>query len=152
MTGLVRLFSAALCVAAVLTAGTAVADDEGAIKYRQAVMKAVGGHMSAMAAILQGRVPFTDNLKGHARAQAELARISGKVFPEGSDFGETRAKADIWAKPAEFEKAIAAFQTETAALAKVAESGDMGAFGGQFRKVGGTCKGCHDAFRAPEKE
>ncbi len=147
MTGFVRLFSAALCVAAVLATGAAVADDEGAIKHRQAIMKAVGGHMSAMAAILQGRVPFKEDLKGHAHAQAELAKIAEKVFPLGSDFGETGAKPEIWAKPEEFKQAVTAFQAETEALVKAAEGGDMGAFGAQFRKVGGTCKGCHDSFR-----
>jgi len=82
----------------------ALAQEEGAIKHRQAVMKAVGGHMGAMAAILKKQVPFTKDLGVHASAMAELAKIAVRIFPEGSDFGDTRAKEDIWAKPKEFAR------------------------------------------------
>jgi hypothetical protein len=30
----------------------------------------------------------------------------------------------------------------------VADSGDQAAFMGAFKTLGGTCKGCHDSFRA----
>ncbi|NCF28009.1 MAG: cytochrome c, partial [Gammaproteobacteria bacterium] len=48
-----------------LTAGTipsVSADDEAAIKYRQAVMKAVGGHMGGAVAIIKGKVPYKVDL------------------------------------------------------------------------------------------
>ncbi|MBT3306197.1 MAG: cytochrome c [Alphaproteobacteria bacterium] len=126
----------------------ALAQEEGAIKHRQSVMKAVGGHMGAMAAILKGQVPFTKDLKGHAHAMAELAKIAARVFPEGSDFGETRAKEDVWSKPKEFAKVVQAFITESAKLAKVSEGGDMAAFGAQFKAMGkNACGACHKAFR-----
>jgi len=123
--------------------GAASADDEGAIKHRQAVMKAVGGNMGAMVAILKGQVGFMEDMPLHARAMNELAQISAKVFPEGSDFGETDALEAIWEKPEDFKKAVQAFQVAAGALNKVAGSGDRGAIG----NLGKSCKGCHDDFR-----
>ncbi|NQV82698.1 MAG: cytochrome c [Rhodospirillales bacterium] len=129
-----------------------LAQEEGPIKHRQSVMKAVGGHMGAMAAILKGQVPFKGDLKAHANAMAALAKIAARAFPEGSDFGETRAKADIWSKPKEFATVVQAFITESAKLAKVAEGGDMAAFGAQFKAMGeNACGACHKAFREKQK-
>jgi cytochrome c556 len=127
-------------------------EEEGIIKHRQAVMKAVGGHFGAMAAILKGKVKFTGDLKTHARAVADLAGIAARVFPEGSDFGDTRAKEEIWAKPKEFQKILDAFKTESAKLVKVADGGDVKAFGDQFKALGkNACGACHKAFREKKK-
>ena len=121
---------------------------EGAIKYRQSVMKAVGGHMGAMAAILKKQVPFKKDLQVHANAMADLAKIAARVFPEGSDFGETRAKEEIWSKPKEFAKVIQVFITESGKLAKVAGNGDVNAFIAQFQVMGkNACGACHKQFR-----
>jgi len=131
-----------------LLAPPAAAQEEGVIKHRQAVMKAVGGHMGAMAAIVKGQVKFPGDLKVHAGAMADLAGIAERLFPEGSDFGDTRAKEDIWKKPAEFKKIVDAFKTESAKLAKAAEGGDMNAFGEQFKALGkNACGACHETFR-----
>ncbi len=133
-------------------AAPATAQEEGIIKHRQAVMKAVGGHMGAMGAILKGKVKFTGDLKTHARAMADLAVIAERVFPEGSDFGETRALPEIWDKPKEFKKVVDAFKTESAKLAKIAGGGDVKAFGDQFKAMGkNACGACHKAFREKKK-
>ena len=146
------LFAATLMTA---TLGLGIAPpavaQEGAIKHRQAIMKAVGGHMGAMGSILKGYVGFKGDLKGHAHAMAELSKIVERVFPEGSDFGETRALEAIWEKPKEFKAAVSAFQTQAATLAKVAEGGDMKAFGAQFKNLGEACGGCHKKFREKKK-
>lgn len=127
-------------------------EEEGIIKHRQAVMKAVGGHMGAMAAILKKQVPFTKDLQAHANAMADLAKIAARVFPEGSDFGETRAKEEIWTKPKEFAKVAQAFIAESETLAKVAGSGDITAFGAQFKAMGkNACAACHKQFREKKK-
>ncbi len=148
MKGYIRGLAAALAVVAALgLAGQASADTDGEIKYRQSVMKAVGGHMGAMATILKGKGGSKENLAGHAHAMAELSKIAGGIFPEDSDFGETRALPVIWEKPVEFKQALTAFQTEAAKLVQVAKGGDMNAFGAQFKNLGGACGGCHKKFR-----
>ncbi len=139
-----------------LTGGlqTAMADSEGAIKYRQSVMKAVGGHMGSIAMIVKGKGGNVADLKGHAHALAELARVAGGIFPDHSTplDGVTAAKPDIWDKPDEFKAVLSAFQAETAKLAKVADSGDMAAFGKQLGVVGkGTCGACHKTFRVKKQ-
>ncbi len=144
------LFAATLMTAALgigIATPAAAQEEEGAIKHRQWIMRAVGGHMGAMGSIIKGEVRFVDDLKGHARAMVELSKIVERVFPEGSDFGETRALESIWEKPKEFKQAITAFQTEAAKLAKIAEGSDGQAFVAQFKNLGKACGGCHKKFR-----
>jgi len=145
MLGLSRSLASAALAAVVLAAGAATAD-EGMIKYRQSVMKANAGHLGAVVAIIKGEVPFTDDLKGHTQAIAELAVIAGKVFPENSGTGETRALPAIWEKPDEFKKAYEAYQTAAANLAKTAETDPKGV-PAAVGALGKTCKGCHDDFQ-----
>ena len=125
---------------------------EGAIKYRQSVMKAVGAHYSAMDSILKGTGGQARDLKVHADALAALAKVAAKVFPEGSDFGITRAKEDIWENPKEFKKVIQAFIDESAKLAKIAGSGKFKAAAAQFSTLGkNACATCHKKFREKKK-
>ncbi len=155
MRDVFRALSLGAMIIAVLGLGMAApatAQEEGAIKHRQWIMRAIGGHMGAMSSILKGEVDFTGDLKGHAHAMAELSKIAGRVFPEGSDFGETRALEAIWEKPEEFKKALTAFQTEAAKLAKVGEKGDPKTFLAQFKSLGKACGGCHKNFREKLKE
>ena len=148
MFGFSRSIASAAVAAAVLAAGAAAAD-EGMINYRQGVMKANGGHLEAVVAIIKGEVPFTDDLKVHTQALAELAVIAGKVFPEGSGKGETKALPAIWEKPEEFKKTYTAFQMAAANLAKTAETDPKGV-AAAVGELGKTCKGCHDDFRKKE--
>ena len=137
---------AAVAIATTMLAAPIVAD-EGAIAHRKAVMKAVGGHTGAIAAIVKGQVPFTDDIAGHAKALDDLAKISGKIFPDGSGDGDTDALPSIWEKPAEFRQAMETFQGAAANLAKVAEGGDRGAIAGALGDLGKACAGCHKPFR-----
>jgi cytochrome c556 len=138
-------------VAAVLglafTAQVAGADAEEMIKYRQAAMKSLGGHMGAMAQIVRGKVPFSAHMGGHAAAVAAVSREITPLFPEGSDFGETDALPEIWKKRAEFEKAAAGASKAADALVAAVKGGDKAAIGTAFDDVGKACKGCHDEFR-----
>ncbi|MCW9003442.1 MAG: cytochrome c [Rhodospirillales bacterium] len=134
--------------ALVVSAAPAMADGDGAIEHRKAIYSAVGGNMKAMVAILKGKVPFKDDLKVHARAMHELSMIAGRAFPEGSDFGETDAKEEIWKKPAEFKAAMEAFQKAAAGLDAAAATGQFQATADAVNALGKTCKNCHDTFRA----
>ena len=145
MFGLSRSLASGALVAVVLAAGAAAAD-EGMITYRQSVMKANAGHLTAVVTIIKGQVPFTDDLKVHTHALAELAIIAGHVFPEGSGTGETRALPAIWEKPEDFKKAYEAYQTAAANLAKTAET-DPKAVPAAVGELGKACKACHDNFQ-----
>ena len=125
------------------------ASGEAAIKYRKAVMKAVGGHMGSMGETLKNG----DSLGAvaqHAAAMADLAKMSADVFPENSGplDGKTEALPAIWDKPEDFKKVTMAFVAEAEKLAAVAKTGDKAAIGAQLGALGkNACKACHDDYR-----
>jgi cytochrome c556 len=87
-----------------------------------------------------------------SHAMRELASITPLIFPEGSDFGETRALEVIWQKPKEFKKVLDAFLAEATKLAEISHSGDKQAFGAQFKAMGkNACGACHKNFRGKKK-
>ena len=75
----------------------------------------------------------------------------GALFGPGTDKevgGEkTRVKPEFFQQPEKVRELAMAFNKEANELAKVAATGDVNAIKAQFGKTGGTCKGCHDAFR-----
>ncbi|MCB1691884.1 MAG: cytochrome c [Pseudomonadales bacterium] len=133
-------------LSAMLVANMAFADGDAEIKYRQAVMKAVGGHMASMGAILRGRTHLGD-LDVHANAMAELAQIVPTVFPEGSGDGKTEALPAIWEKADDFKKHVDEYVKAANDMADAANSGEMGRIGPAIQALGQSCKGCHDNFR-----
>jgi cytochrome c556 len=137
-------------IAAALIAATASAqaeEPENYIKYRQAVMKAIGGHTGAAGQIVRGKVSPEGALAMHADALAALNADISSLFPEGSDFGETRAKEEIWNDRAAFDKAAGDAKTATAAFAAAVAAGDKEKIGAAYRDVGESCKTCHKQFR-----
>ena len=107
---------AALALAAIcLTSSPAHADGASAIKYRQAVMASIGGHMRAMVAILRDPADLTL----HAEGMAALAGLGDRLFPAGSGSaaGKTAALPRIWTEPDVFRAATDLFRAETKTLA-----------------------------------
>ena len=147
------VISSALVALAIGAALPAVAADsaDNAIKYRQTVMKAMAGHMGAIAAIVTGKISAKDDLKAHATAMEAMASVVPHLFPEGSDFGETEALPAIWQKPDDFKKAVAAYVTAADMMNKAAMGGDMAATGAALKALGGSCGGCHKSFREKKK-
>lgn len=128
-------------------ASHAWADDESVIKYRQGAMKVLGGHMAAAAQIVRGNVAFDEHLVVHARGLSSTSGMVEKLFPEGSDFGETDAKPEIWSKRAEFDKVAQDAAAAADAFAKAAEGSDKTAIGESFQQLSEACKACHEDFR-----
>ena len=124
---------------------------ENYIKYRQAMMKAIGGHMGASSQILRGKVSPEGHLAMHADALAALSANLTALFPEGSDFGETKAKAEIWDNWSTFEKAAANSKQATAEFAAAVASGDAERIKAAQKAVGKSCKGCHKDFREKDE-
>jgi len=73
-------------------------------------------------------------------------------FPKGTgpEAGKTRALPDVWSKPADFTAAQKLFSDKVAGLTAAVKAKDSAALGAAFKEVGGSCKNCHDGFRAPE--
>jgi len=140
-----RMSCLGLAAALALSPNLASAD-QALIDYRESVMESIGGHMSALVAIVKGNVPYTSDAALHARAIEPLAKISGHIFPPESQTGKTEALPAIWEKPEKFKDAMTAFQTAAADLAKVADS-DPKSMAPAVGALGKSCKGCHDDFK-----
>ncbi len=145
----------ALCLFALspLAASAQEIDADAAIKYRKAVMTAVKGHNAAIKGIVTGKVPFNGSLKGHVAAINDLFSELNRIFPEGSDFGETNAKEAIWDKPEKFKATVDKAQKAAAALKQAVDSG---ASGGDlvkaYKQFGkNSCASCHKQFKAKPK-
>lgn len=130
-----------------LFAVTATAQPADPIKAREKLMEQNGKDAKAGGAMLKGEVPF-DAAKAAAifKNMNDVANNFGKYFPPGSDKGKTEASPDIWAKPADWQAALAKFQKDTAA-AVAAKPQNLADFGKQFGAVTSNCKSCHESFR-----
>lgn len=120
---------------------------EDALDYRKAVMTALRGHIGASSMIARGIVDNDGHLVGHAEGLAAGAAELHRLFPEGSNVGESEALPAIWDDAAGFAAAIAKMEEATAAFVDAAKGGDEEAIGGAFRNVGMSCRGCHDNYR-----
>jgi cytochrome c556 len=140
------LVASLVCLSLGSTAARAE-EPENYIKYRQAMMSAIGGHMGASTQILRGKVAPEGDLDMHARALAELSAQLTRLFPEGSDFGETKAKAVIWENWDKFEQAADDTRQTSAAFAAAVAGGDAGKIEAAHKELGKSCKGCHEDFR-----
>lgn len=121
--------------------------DQGAIDYRQSVYRSIGGHMMAISGILKREVPHRGDLAMHARGMAALAPLTLHLFPEDSADGKTDALPAIWEETDAFASRRQDFIDAATAFGEVADA-DMGTYAEAFRTMGGTCKGCHDDFKA----
>jgi cytochrome c556 len=130
----------------------AIADTspEDAADYRGALMMSLRGHIAASSMIARGLVENDGYLVMHAQGLANSAKELHRVFPEGSNVGESEALPAIWENPEDFAAAIAKVEEATAAFVTAAEGGDEEAIMGAFRAVGGSCRGCHDNFRVAQ--
>ena len=136
-----------ICAAAVFSTALApsASADGHEIKYRKAVMKAVGGAMSGLAAVVKQQAP-AEHAVPLARVMNDLAAVVPDVFPASSDFGDTTALPAIWEKPGEFKAAVDAFTAAAAALPAAAAAGGD-AYRAAFGALGKSCKGCQTNFR-----
>lgn len=144
------LVSLAVSAAAMsFTASAQFAKPEDAIKYRKASFTVMGAHFGRLGAMAQGRVPFDAKVAAdNADVVAHVAKLPWAAFGEGTDSGETKAKPEIWKQSAKFKEAADKLQAESTKLVAAAQAGKEDAFKAAFTATAGTCKSCHDDFRA----
>lgn len=122
------------------------------IAARQANFKKMGGAMKVIKDELSGGADKA-KMVGAARTIAAVARAQGPLFPKGTGPGagvKTDALPAIWTDRATFDGHAKKLIAEADKLVAVAGSGNAAAVGAQFKVVGGTCGGCHKAFRADD--
>lgn len=147
-----KIVSIALVSGLLAVAGTASAQfakPEDAIKYRQSSLTVMAAHFGRIGAMVNGRVPF-DAAAAATNAQIveNMSHLPWAAFVAGSDKGETKAKAEIWSDAAKFKSYAEKLTAETAKLNAAAKTGNADSLKAAFGGVAGTCKACHDDFRA----
>jgi cytochrome c556 len=131
------------------SASAQFAKPEDAIKYRKAALTVTGAHFGRLGAMAQGRVPFDSKVAtDNAEIVAAMAKLPWAAFGEGTDTGDTKAKSEIWSQNTKFKEYSEKFQAESLKLAAAAKGGREDAFKSAFSSTAGTCKTCHDDFRA----
>ncbi len=138
-------------MSAAWTAAAPAAESEDIIKYRQGVMASVGGHTAAATQIVRGKVDYADDLAYHAESIARSMQTVESLFPEGSDFGETRALDSVWSKPVEFKQVSEKAREATKAFLAAVKANDKAALVDEFKAMVDACKACHKDFRQKEE-
>lgn len=147
---LAHLALAAGLAAAAVPAAAQFAKPEDAVKYRQSALSVMGAHFGRIGAMANGRVPFDAKVAAeNAELVATLSKLPWAAFGPGTDkVGNTKAKPEIWAEQAKFKEASEKMMGETAKLAAAAKTGNLDAIKTAFGATAGSCKACHDAYRA----
>jgi cytochrome c556 len=147
-----RVFVAAGCLLGLGMIGAATAqNDAGAIKYRQSIMKGVGGHTGAIALIVKKNNPNRNHLATHAHALEGLVGMINDAFAPKTSGGETRAKAKVWTDAEGFKDAASDAQVAAKAFHEAVGSGNDAEIDAKLDSLLKTCKGCHDEYREKKK-
>jgi cytochrome c556 len=115
------------------------------IAERKANFKANAAAMKAINAALGGG--DFDIVITQATTIARWARVMPDYFPENSDRGDTKARADVWMDFNGFKSRASANEQAALKLISTAKTGDVPATIGAFKALGGTCKACHQNFK-----
>jgi len=142
-------------IAATAATGAFAQSPSDVAKARRDFYTLVGYEMATLGAMAQGKIGYDAEaasqsakdimtLTGYNTADLYVPGTSNDDLP-----GETRAKADIWADmPGVQDKGMAFYQA-VADLNAVAGNG-LEALQPAVGKLGGTCKACHDDYRAKD--
>lgn len=147
-----RLLVAALCTAAGLAALPASAQfqkPEDAIKYCKSAFTVMATHFGRIGAMVQGKAPWDAQAAAANMAVIDAVhKLPFTAFVDGSDTGDTRAKAEVWKDKDDFKEDAEKMFGEMAKLSAAVKTGSLDNVKSAFGPVGGACKHCHDDFRS----
>ena len=140
------LAPAVMLAAAPLIAAITPADQ---VRTRVANYKQLGAAYKAVNdGVRAGRPPSA--IAPAAAQIAAAARAQYRLFPAGSGPQpgvKTAAKREIWTNARGFRAAQDAFARQAATFQRAVAGGNADLTRAESRKLGATCKGCHDQFR-----
>jgi len=149
MKNLTTCLLAATVLTLAIPAAAQFAKAEDAIKYRQSALFVMQQNFSRVAGMAAGKIPFDAKVAAESAAVAEsMSKLPWAGFGPGTNKGDTDAKPEIWAQKAKFDDYARKMETEMGKLAVAAKSGNLDNIKAAVGPVGGTCKSCHDDFRA----
>jgi cytochrome c556 len=123
---------------------------EQLLKYRKAVYQAIAWNFGPMSQMAQGKIPY-DAKEFELRAGRVAAltpMLSESYAAESRDVTGSKAKAELWSNRADFDAKMKDLVDRSATLAKVARGGDAAKSKQAFLDTAGTCKACHDKYKA----
>src|SRR5476651_1537881 len=127
----------AIAAGALVSGATIAFAQADVIKARQDNRKATGPEMRAIKGVIDAKGDLKE-IVPHAAKLKELELAFEKLFPAGSDKGETKALPTVWSDMPGFMKASAGANAAYDKLATAAAFGD----------VGKACGTCHTTYRA----
>lgn len=149
MKKLTSLFVACATLACVTSASAQFAKPEEAVKYRKNALFVMQQNFGRVAGMAAGKIPFDAKVAAESAAVADfVSKLPWAAFGPGTDQGDTKAKREIWTDKAKFDDYAVKMQAEMTKLAAAAKSGNLEAIKVAVNATGGTCKSCHDDFRA----
>ena len=125
---------------------------EDVVKYRKNIMKAIGNHISIVAANLKGKVSINEDIVPHSKSiLLTLSSINiSKTFPVNSgpnSSSNTQSLENIWTEKDLFSSAMKDSVEKAQNLVLAAESGDKKNIAKSLGALGKTCGSCHNKFR-----
>lgn len=138
-----------LLTATLLTACGEVEDTRPGqpVKHRQVAFKEIVKTFEPMGVMLRKSTYDAD--KFLPMAEALLAKRDGpwEYFGADTNYPPTKATAEVWKQPEEFEKNKKAFIAATDALLVAAQSKDKAQVEKTYDAVHEACKTCHKQFK-----
>ncbi len=137
----------ALAAGAVVGGATIAMAQGDVIAQRKDNRKQTAAAMRAIKGIVDAKGPTAGAVEQAAKLKT-LETAFVKMFPAGSDKGETRALPAIWTDWAGFEAASKNADMAYDKLATAAGSGNAEALATAFADTGKACGACHQKFQA----
>ncbi|TCP61976.1 cytochrome c556 [Rhodovulum bhavnagarense] len=136
-------------------AGAFAAGLEDLVEARRGYYKMLGANMAGLSAMAKGDVEYdgarAETLAGNLKIMTQYN--IGHLYAPGTSNadmpGKTRALPAIWEDQAGVGEKGMAYVQAVNELNEVAGL-DKAEMGKALQKVGGTCKGCHDDYRAKD--
>lgn len=121
------------------------------MKARHEGMEAIGDSSKAIHRAQSS--PDLSTIRSNAAKIAQLSQQASGWFPAGTgpDIAKTRAKPDIWQNSEDFALKLRNFQAAARTFSATASGNDVAATNAAFGQLNGTCKACHDKYRAEEQ-
>lgn len=140
----------AASLAVIAAAAPAKVNIAAVMHERHEGMESIGKAFKTLRREFDSASPNAAAVRAAASQISVLANRSSGWFPRGSgpEAGKTGAKPEIWRNWPDFVAKERAFQQSARMFNAAAASGDMNATKARFADLGGTCKACHDKYRA----
>ena len=137
----------ALVAGAMVGGATIALAQADVIKQRQDNRKETAATMRS----IKGVIDAKGDVKAVVASAAKLKQLElafDKMFPAGSDKGDTKALPTVWSDMPGFMAASKNADAAYDKLAVAAGSGDLAAVTAAFGDTGKACGACHEKFRA----